>query len=67
MILFQGMEDKVVPPEVSQEMAARLAEKGIEHEYIEYAGEGHGFRRSETRIDALTRELAFFRRVFGAG
>lgn len=65
MILFQGLDDKVVPPVVSQEVVRGLAAKGIAHEYVEYAGEGHGFRRAETRIDALRREAAFYARALG--
>jgi len=60
MIVFQGLEDKVVPPELSRELVHRLKEMGIYYEYIEYEGEGHGFRRAETRIDALRRESEFF-------
>ncbi len=60
VILFQGTEDRVVPPDVSREMVRVLEERGVPHEYVEYPGEGHGFRGAETSIDALTRETAFF-------
>jgi len=60
MILFQGEDDKVVPPAVSREVVETLKRNGVYHEYIEYPAEGHGFRRSETRIDALQRESKFF-------
>ena len=63
MILFQGKDDKVVTPEVSQEMANVLEKKGILYEYIEYEGEGHGFRKKESNIDSLTKESVFFRKV----
>ncbi|MFX0182589.1 MAG: prolyl oligopeptidase family serine peptidase [Candidatus Hodarchaeota archaeon] len=63
MILFQGKDDKVVVPEVSREIAEILKEKGIFHEYIEYEGESHGFRKKENNIDSLTREATFFRKV----
>ncbi|MCP4011454.1 MAG: S9 family peptidase, partial [Proteobacteria bacterium] len=63
LILFQGLEDKVVPPEVSAEMVQTLAHNGVEHEYIEYPGEGHGFRKAETKIDALGREIAFYKAI----
>ncbi len=65
LILFQGLDDKVVPPQVSREMVETLAENGVKHEYIEYAGEGHGFRKAQTRIDALTREIKFYREILG--
>ena len=65
MIVFQGSEDKVVPPALAREIVAALEKQGIEHEYVEYPGEGHGFRRSETNIDARRRETEFFMRVLG--
>lgn len=63
LILFQGLDDNVVPPQVSREMVETLAENGVKHEYIEYAGEGHGFRKAETRIDALQHEIKFYREI----
>ncbi len=60
MIVFQGLDDKVVPPSVSRELVTLLKERGIAHEYVEYPGEGHGFRSSSTNIDALTRETNFY-------
>ena len=64
MILFQGAEDKIVPPETSREMKRILDEKGLRCEYVEYEGEGHGFRSRANNIDALNREAAFYREVF---
>ncbi|HEC26963.1 MAG TPA: S9 family peptidase [Gammaproteobacteria bacterium] len=63
MIIFQGLEDKVVPPELSRELVKSLQARGVYHQYIEYPGEGHGFRNLETRIDALEKESAFFNEV----
>jgi len=65
LIVFQGLEDKIVPPEVSREIARALEDQGLDYEYVEYPGEGHGFRSSEANIDALERETGFFRRVLG--
>ena len=63
MILFQGSEDKVVPPENSREMAKILASRGIYHEYYEYEGEQHGFRKLENRVGSLEAEIRFFKKV----
>jgi dipeptidyl aminopeptidase/acylaminoacyl peptidase len=60
MIVFQGLEDKVVPPELSRELIESLQQRGIYHQYIEYPDEGHGFKNLGTRIDALEKEAAFF-------
>ena len=63
VILFQGLDDKVVPPAVSREVVKVLQQGAIEHEYIEYEGEGHGFRQAQTRVDALSKEMAFYQRI----
>jgi dipeptidyl aminopeptidase/acylaminoacyl peptidase len=63
VILFQGLDDRIVPPQQSRLMADRLAARGIDVEYHPFAGEGHGFRRSDTIIAVLEAELAFLRRV----
>ena len=46
MILFQGTEDKVVPPNQAQAMYDALAAKGIPTSLIMFEGEQHGFRQS---------------------
>ncbi|HZV20520.1 MAG TPA: prolyl oligopeptidase family serine peptidase, partial [Hyphomicrobiales bacterium] len=61
LILFQGAEDKVVPRSQSMAIAEALRERGVAVEYYEFEGEGHGFRRAETIIACLERELAFYR------
>ncbi|MGK0374480.1 MAG: dienelactone hydrolase [Arenicella sp.] len=66
MIIFQGALDRVVPPSVAQEVIAVLSAAEIDHEYVEYSNEGHGFKQPENNIDAWQKELAFYRRVLGA-
>ena len=63
MILFQGLDDKVVPPEQSRLIVDGLRTRGIDVAYHEYAGEGHGFRRADTIIAVLEAELAFLQRA----
>lgn len=64
VIFFQGLEDKVVPPEQTRSMAAALKERGIEAESHFFPGEGHGFRKSETLRTCLEAEFGFYRRIF---
>ncbi|MGK0438187.1 MAG: dipeptidyl aminopeptidase/acylaminoacyl peptidase [Paracoccaceae bacterium] len=65
MIVFQGALDRVVPPSVSQEVIGVLQSSGIDHEYVEYADEAHGFKQPNNNIDAWQKELAFYRRILG--
>jgi dipeptidyl aminopeptidase/acylaminoacyl peptidase len=67
LIVFQGLDDMVVPPNQSEMIVAALHAKGVECEYHAYAGEGHGFRRAETIQHALLHELAFYQRVLHLG
>jgi dipeptidyl aminopeptidase/acylaminoacyl peptidase len=66
MIIFQGSDDKVVPPENSREMAEILKKKGITYEYYEYPGEEHGFRKKENLVASLEKEAAFFKKILKA-
>jgi dipeptidyl aminopeptidase/acylaminoacyl peptidase len=67
VIFFQGLDDKVVPPGQSRDMVASLKERGVPCAYLEFEGEGHGFRRAETIVRALRSEYAFYARVLGLG
>ncbi|HEY7095066.1 MAG TPA: S9 family peptidase [Ktedonobacterales bacterium] len=65
MILFQGLEDRVVPPNQAELMVAALTKKGLPVAYVAFEGEGHGFRRAETIMHAHEAELYFYSRIFG--
>ena len=65
LILFQGLEDKVVPPNQSEMMAAAVRKKGLPVAYVTYEGEQHGFRKAENIIRSLEAELYFYGAVFG--
>jgi dipeptidyl aminopeptidase/acylaminoacyl peptidase len=65
VILFQGLEDKIVPPNQAETMVAAMAASGIPHAYLAFEGEQHGFRKSETEIRCLEAELYFYGRILG--
>jgi len=65
IILFQGSEDKIVPPNQSQKMYEAVKAKGIPVAYLEFEGEQHGFRKAENIKRALDAELYFYAQVFG--
>ncbi|MGA8980141.1 MAG: prolyl oligopeptidase family serine peptidase [Pedococcus sp.] len=65
MILLQGLDDHVVPPNQATEMADAVRAKGLPVAHLEFAGEGHGFRRADTVIRAREAEAYFYARIFG--
>jgi dipeptidyl aminopeptidase/acylaminoacyl peptidase len=65
VIVFQGLDDKVVLPEQAEMIVEALAKRGVVHEYHAYEGEGHGFNKAESIVDSLESELRFYGRVFG--
>ena len=65
VIFFQGLEDKVVPPNQAERMVQVLRERGLPVAYLAFEGEQHGFRRAETIQATLQAELSFYGRVFG--
>ena len=64
LILFQGLEDEVVPPNQAEMMVEALQAKGLPVAYVPFEGEQHGFRRSENIRRSLEAELYFYARVF---
>lgn len=65
ILLLQGQEDKVVPPNQAEMMHEALLKKGIPTCLKIYEGEQHGFRQAENIENALDSELAFYGQVFG--
>ena len=65
VIFFQGLEDRVVPPNQAELMASALERQGLPVACLMFEGEGHGFRKAETMRRCLEAELCFYGRVFG--
>ncbi|MGK7927387.1 MAG: prolyl oligopeptidase family serine peptidase [Spirulina sp.] len=65
VIFFQGLEDKVVPPNQAEMMVEAIKQKGLPVAYVPFEGEQHGFRRAENIKRALDGEFYFYSRVFG--
>ena len=65
VIFFQGLEDKVVPPNQAEMMVEAIKQKGIPVAYITFADEGHGFRQADNIKKAIDSEFYFYSRVFG--
>lgn len=65
IILLQGLEDKVVPPNQATMMFDSLKRRGLPVAYVPYEGEQHGFRMARNIKHSLESELYFYSRVFG--
>ena len=65
MILFQGLEDAVVPPAQAEAMAKALRDKGVPFAYVAYEGEQHGFRQAKNIMRTAEAELSFYAQVLG--
>ena len=65
VILLQGLEDKIVPPNQAELILDSLKKRGVPVAYVPFAGEQHGFRKSENIIRAHEAELYFYSRILG--
>jgi dipeptidyl aminopeptidase/acylaminoacyl peptidase len=65
IIFFQGLDDKVVPPNQAEKMVQALRDRSIPVAYIAFEGEQHGFRKAENIARCLEAELYFYSRIFG--
>ncbi len=65
VILLQGLEDKIVPPNQAELILESLKKRGVPVAYVPFAGEQHGFRKAENIIRASEVELYFYSRILG--
>lgn len=65
VIFFQGLEDKVVPPNQAEMMVEALRQKQLPVSYVTFEGEQHGFRQAKNIKRSLDGELYFYSRIFG--
>ncbi|MDQ3980629.1 MAG: prolyl oligopeptidase family serine peptidase, partial [Actinomycetota bacterium] len=65
VILFQGLEDAVVPPSQAEVLVAALRSNGVPFAYVTFQGEQHGFRQASTIRRAAEAELWFYGQVLG--
>jgi len=65
VIFFQGLKDPVVPPDQARMMVTAMQHKGLPVAHLEFADEGHGFRRADTIRRTLEAELYFYGQIFG--
>ncbi|HEX8263599.1 MAG TPA: S9 family peptidase, partial [Allosphingosinicella sp.] len=59
LLIAHGEEDHVVPVAQSRNMHEAMRRAKIDHEFVVYPGEGHGFKKAANSIDFLKRVEAF--------
>jgi dipeptidyl aminopeptidase/acylaminoacyl peptidase len=59
VMLVVGGQDERVPPEHGEKMRAALVKAGKAPEWLYYRTEGHGIYNDETRLEMLTKIIAF--------
>lgn len=64
IILFQGLEDRVVPPSQAEEFVAACKAKRLPYAYLPFEGEQHGFRRAANIRRSIDAELYFYSQIF---
>ncbi len=65
VVLFQGLEDVIVPPNQAETFVEACKKKNLPYAYVAFEGEQHGWRKDSTIKRALEGELYFLSRVFG--
>jgi dipeptidyl aminopeptidase/acylaminoacyl peptidase len=65
LIVFQGLDDEIVPPNQSEMIVGALRAKGVPVAYVAFEGEQHGFRQGPNIRRVLEAELSFYGRVLG--
>jgi dipeptidyl aminopeptidase/acylaminoacyl peptidase len=65
LIVLQGLEDAVVPPNQATMIVDALRTKGVPVAYVALEGEQHGFRQAPNIRRALDSELSFYAQIFG--
>jgi dipeptidyl aminopeptidase/acylaminoacyl peptidase len=65
VLLLQGADDPIVPPDQAERMVAALRRAGLRCDHVVFPGEGHGFRQATTLTRAAEIEIAFVTDVLG--
>jgi dipeptidyl aminopeptidase/acylaminoacyl peptidase len=60
LVIFQGLDDKVVPPTQSRIVVNAMRKKQLPIKYVEFEEEGHGFHMAEHVRKALEMEIQLY-------
>jgi dipeptidyl aminopeptidase/acylaminoacyl peptidase len=64
VILFQGLEDEIVPPSQAEQFVAVCKEKKLPYAYVAFEGEQHGFRQDKNIRRSIEGEMYFLSQIF---
>ncbi|SYZ32486.1 S9 family peptidase [Propionibacterium australiense] len=64
MLIFQGTDDPIVPPNQSRALADAIGSRGLPVALVSFEGEGHGFRLPATNRRVLECQLSFYAQLF---
>ncbi len=67
MLVMQGWNDPRVPKSESDQVVAKLREKGVETWYVQFKDEGHGFAKKINNDRRREVETQFLQKVLGVG
>jgi dipeptidyl aminopeptidase/acylaminoacyl peptidase len=65
LLIAQGANDPRVKQAESEQIVAALQEKGIDHEYMLFPDEGHGFAKPENRLKFYAHAEKFLAKHLG--
>lgn len=65
LLIAQGANDPRVKQAESEQIVAAMLEKGIDHEYLLFPDEGHGFAKPESRLKFYAAAEKFLARHLG--
>jgi dipeptidyl aminopeptidase/acylaminoacyl peptidase len=65
VLVEQGAEDRVVPPQEAERIVDALFERRIPFGYLLFPGEDHGFKSRDAIIASFSAEVSFYAQVFG--
>jgi len=65
IVFFQGLEDRIVPPDQAEEIVRALRQRRLPVAYVTFPAEGHGFRSADAVVRSLEAEVSFYGRIFG--
>jgi dipeptidyl aminopeptidase/acylaminoacyl peptidase len=65
LLIAQGANDPRVKQAEAEQIVAALTEKGIDHEYLLFGDEGHGFAKPENRLKFFAAAERFLAKHMG--